>query len=487
MKERFNRRILRDETKEDWAARFYEAAARSGTLYRTAGHGLIYIDSCAGPRRVMSDNDFFGIANSTVEAIEVKLKDGEEYTSSVFLTTDETRTLFAHPAKDVLPEVVAVVTEPAVVPSERPGHYKVLERGYNRGSRIFYYVPAHHNPIPPKTGVFHLSRCFEGVPFETPMHRNNLLAWLLGGVCLDPRVNPPLLVVTGNQQGIGKTSCVQAVGRVLTGGDTSPISQRGGGDEFGKQISAKFVENERIIFLDNIVTPQGRSFDNPQLSALLTQGFSKKVRVLGHSRSVSSSGVLFAASLNDAKLSTDLADRSLVVKLFREKNCPMTPYCLDYAVENRDAIYGELLGLALGDADGHCLKFPTFRFRGWLDFVYPRIVPLFGELGLAEGRSVDDLTQELFSLGFEVVGPDATSFDAKEFLLRITTRQGTYPALEQKFLSIISEKNRVISAGRYLAARCGDSLAVNQETTVRLICTKERDKTAAEYKFEVVQ
>jgi hypothetical protein len=108
-----------------------------------------------------------------------------------------------------------------------------------------------------------------GVPFLSEAHRNNVIAWLVGGMTLND-VNPPMITVTGNDRGVGKSSLVQACGYILTGQNQNAI--RSSGEEFEKQLGAKFASEERFIMLDNITTGGNRSYKNAKLSSLLTEG-----------------------------------------------------------------------------------------------------------------------------------------------------------------------------------------------------------------------
>lgn len=482
----FNRRVFPDETKDDWAGRFYEAAAQTQLLYRNDGVGLTYIDPSSGPVRLMSDLEAYGIFHTVVEVCQVNEgRDGEERQTTAFLTPSEVRILFSHQAKASLPLLRAVVSEPVVV-AVANNRFAAIQPGFDTqyGSGIYYYVKPLQSPIRPSSSRARLSECFSGVPFKSTAHRNNLLAWLLGGICADPRMDAPLLVVCGNQQGVGKSSTVQAAGHILTGSVPNPVDYHA--QEFMKQLSARFLENERVILMDNIVSNRGRSFDNAQLSALLTQGQSKRIRILGHSRSVSASGVLFAASLNDAKLSTDLSDRSLVVQLYREINGPMTPFCKDYAIEHRNELYAELLGLALEEADAPGGPgFTNFRFRRWLDFVAPRVGRHFGSLAIEESAGIDELTLELSHWGLDHLDAE---FEVDFLLKSLAADEAKYPSLCDKLYGKTSERAKSTWGALFLNARTNQYFQFDGGLKIRLLRLRDADKhQKASYVFREVK
>lgn len=477
----FNRAVLRGETRAEWASRFFAAAAASGRVFRTSDENLLVVPDGAGPKRIYSPDQFDGVLCEIINVVQALRDDddGEQRMVTANLSRPELMKLFFSEQKRALPLVSAIVHEPVVVPSGN-GSYVVTQPGYNPGNGVYYYVPPGEVPVIPVPGTDALAMCFSAVPFENATYRANLIAWLLGGVCLDPTLDPPLLVVSGNQQGIGKSSVVQAAGTIVTGTMPSPISPQGG--EFAKQVSAQFLENSRFLFLDNIVIRGGGSYDNTQLSTLLTQGFSKKMRILGHSRSVSASGILVAASLNDAKLSVDLATRSLAVKLCSWQPKLHVPYCKHYAADNRRRLYGELLWLALQSRDDDATdeRYIGFRFRRWLNFVRPRIEKHFGPLAVTESCTLDEITQELYHFGLDWADQP---FSVGDFLTRLSTKMSQFPALAQKRASIPSERGAQTAFGQLLSGRENQALSLDGSVTVTLqVETKRNGKV---YQFKV--
>jgi len=482
MREQFAKGVRRGQTRAEWCRDFYQKALKTGRLYLQADCGhLVYVDPSFGPRRIFSASDFYGILHSLVEVVTFRQDDnGEWQVAAALLNREETANLSDSPEKTLLPVLRALVFEPVVVP-KGPG-FRIIPPGFDPESGYYYWTAPGTAPISIVEGTEHLSKVFAGVPFERPAYKANLIAWLLGAISADQAMQTPFLVCDGNQQGVGKTSVVQAAGYILSGGLPSPIDPRG--QEFWKQLSTRFVENDRVIFLDNITTHRGGSYDNEHLSGLLTQGTSKRIRILGQSKTVSAAGILFAASLNDAKLSADLSERSLLVRLFREKNQPMVPYCKEYAIEHRRALYGELLWLATQPAPPveDCVH-SNFRFRRWLQFVMPRVEKFFGPMGIEEARSLDDATQELFSWGADNV---SSPFFAAEFLPKILAFADRYPCLYQRVASISSERGKAISIGRLLKQHVGDVHSIQNSLKIKLVALP-RDEGGNRYEFQEVK
>ena len=480
MRETFSKTVQRGSTRAQWAEEFYGKARKTGRLFLQEGGGsLVYIDPSFGPRRIFTSSDFFGVLHNLVEVVSFRRDENDEWVPRpALLTREETATLFDAPEKATLYTLRAVVFEPMVVP-DGPRH-RVIEPGYDPASQYFYWVPAGTAPIQPVEGVENLTRAFSGVPFERQGYRANLMAWLLGAVSADPATQTPFLVVDGNQAGLGKTSVVQSAGYILSGSVPSPIEPRGA--EFWKGLSSRFVEGDtRVVAMDNIVNSRGGSYDNETLAGLLTQGASKKIRILGQSKTVSAAGIVFCCSLNDAKLSSDLTERSLLVRLFREKNCPMSPFVKAEAMAHRRAIYGELLWLAMQPAPPvPDSVHPNFRFRAWLSFVMPRIEKYFGALAIEESRTLDDATQELFSWGADNSG---VPFHSSEFMSRVLAFPEKYPCLHARISSAQSDKGKVISVGRLLAQRVGDIYSIQGTLKIKLV-SLPKDEAGNRYSFE---
>lgn len=478
----FNRELLPHETRAQWAARFYERASATKRVYRTSDDNMLVIPERGLPIRIYHPDLFDGVLGEIVDIVQmIRGRGGEQSPVTATLQRPELLKLFNSTQKHILPEVKAIVYEPVLVPCGNGG-YEISHPGYNPASGVYYFVKPGEPAIRPLPGTEHLEACFSAVPFESQPFRANLLGWLLGGVLLDQTLDPPLLVVTGNRQGIGKSSVVQAAGSIITGVQPSPMSPHG--SEFTKQLSAAFLESQRFLFLDNIVVRAGGSYDNTHLSTLLTQGFSKKVRLLGHSRNVSSSGILIAASLNDAKLSTDLATRSLPIKLMTWEDRLHSPYCKHYAVEHRAELYGELLWLGLQGQDDSATsqEHLAFRFRRWLQFVRPRIEARFGPMALDEAAALDEISQEMFHFGVDWHDVD---FTVTDFVGRLRLMASRYPALSTKLGNIPSDAGIRSAFGKMLQAKTDKPISTDGTLTVTLRGREDKKEKRTVYRFEV--
>jgi hypothetical protein len=460
-----------------WCEAFYTHAANSGLLFRSPEGFLMFLDATQGPRRLLYANELYAVIPSIVNLIR-PVERGRDVPA--IMQNPQILTLFSSDARHLLPQIDAVVKEPVV--AHTPKGYCLIDKpGYDHATRIYYHAAADSDVIKVRHDTKYLERAFEGVPFQSKEARNNVFAWLVSGVVMDPNIITPLMAVSGNDRGIGKSSLVQACGIILTGHQQSPVQHHGA--ELEKGISSRFMEGSRFLAIDNVVMPQGQAFNNDRLARLLTDSWSKKLRILGQSRTVSQSGVMFSITMNSCRLGPDLSTRSLSIPLYRTTLGPMVPYCVEEAREHRSKIYGELLGLALscGEAKRQTYS-PMFRFRGWLDFVHPRICPTFGRLALDTAEELDDRLQDLFGYGVDN-GSDGHPFTAAEFYKVLRNDPDRYPGLLSHVLSACSERGRLIKLGTFLSQQVGRVYSFSPTLSVELHAKKSSPKHAITYYF----
>jgi hypothetical protein len=433
------------------------------------------------PRRLNSVGEFKGAAESIYDFKKVVRYSHGEKQIPVRLKRDEAESLFGSEAKSVLPELKHVIFSPCVICDPITGVPRLTKPGFDSDTGVFYHLPPGGRPIEPVEGVGRLKECFSGVPFERVEYRNNLIAWLLGGLVLNSGMEAPLLVFTGNMQGIGKTKTMEAVGYILSGRISPPMAHYG--EEFDKQLSCQFIECNRFITFDNITNKQG-TFHNPRLASLLTQAGDKKIRILGHSSYVGQGDVLFALTANHCKLDMDLATRALLIKLYSEFPCLMRPYVLDYAVKYRREIYGELLGLVDSMHYEHPPNlFPAFRYRRWLNFVYPRIYQYFGPLAIQEVREVSGAATEIFKY---LIERGDWEFSAGELFTQVNCFPNKFQEILEQ-LEPYPDPVKISELGKVLSRNCDKDFS-NFGYVVKLVkLGSGNHRLAARYKLEVIQ
>jgi hypothetical protein len=449
-----------DDDNDGYCRRFYETLAQTKTLFRKEDGSLWIILPGARPDRVNTLEEFQGKIHNVAKIVRSGQR-GQDMPAG--LDREHGRLLYYSTEMLSLPLLRSVVYEPAAVHVGN-GAYRLTQPGYAAENGIYYWVAPDERPIEPLEGVHHLTTAFSGVPFEREEYRNNLIAWLLGAVTLDPRVEAPMIVVTGNTQGIGKSKTVESAGYILTGQSQAPVDQHS--EEFEKGVGTRFSEGIRFISLDNVVSGSG-SYKNPRLARLLTSGYSKKVRILGHSRSVEQKGVQVALSANGARLERDLATRSLPVKLYCAAPGPMDPYVLDYVQDHRREVYGELLWLACQDVEPIAVNTSSeFRFRRWLEFTLPRVKKFFGSMAIEEASELDDEVIELFSWGSDL--EEDTRFDVSELEHAALSNRDKFPALSESLSNLLSQKGRRRYLTLFLRRYCDRVFHIDNVTPLLL-------------------
>src|SRR5262249_37808533 len=141
-----------------------------------------------------------------------------------------------------------------------------------------------------------------------------LLTGLLGNhFVAEPK---PMGLVDGNQQEIGKTLLVQAVGQVLDGCEPEriPLTRD---EELEKKGGAKLRESRSsLFFFDNVKAKVESAFlEANALSPLLS------VRLLGHSQNITRpNGYLWFVTSNLTSGSSDMITRGAPIRLRYEGN-----------------------------------------------------------------------------------------------------------------------------------------------------------------------
>lgn len=377
---------------DEFGERVFSALASTGRCFRKPSeNNLIYYFPNDYSLPVPADRaDFFGILHDLVTFQAAK----EGVLFPCILAERPVKFLFSCHHRHLLPPFEIVLTEPAVF-HDPAGKPFIPDLGYNSSTQSYSLQSS--LKFERMSGVEHIKRAFSGVPFASAGFFSNVVAYLLGAVVYDRNVEPPLMAITGNQPGIGKTKLASAIGYVLTGCEPPPICYTSEND-LDKQIGARFNAGQRVICIDNITTEGNKPFSHSGLAMHITAGLSKSVRQLGLSRNITMRGVQFCLTANHCTLDEDLTVRAIMVRLHREELSVMVPYVMDQVYQYRKEIYGELLNLALSTPNGKFtgLEDQFFRFRGWLQFVRPRLAGLFEPLDLATGLT--ELDQDFYTL-----------------------------------------------------------------------------------------
>lgn len=479
----------------EWATRLYIELAKYNRLFRHAETGiLIFIEPGGRPRFLTNPVDLYGVLNSIVSFYRQRppLREGGEPVKAFsMLSENVARSLFKGAFSQYLPPLHSVITAPLVVYSDTREPYISIP-GYDPFSQLYYEPTAFIPKIPADTDLPHLKTVFSGVPFaarsQIPFgspYISNLVAWMARAlvftppsVCNIPVGQSPILTVSGNQPGIGKTEVVKTVGVILNG--VLPTICDAAPSELHKQIGTRLMSNDHFIFLDNIKSGNS-GFDSTALAAFITTG-NVSVRLLNTNQQISGSNVLFALTLNDARLSPDIATRALPVRLYSDTVQSMVPFCTDYAFQHRAELYGELLALAKSTPDTSGFV-PKTRFASWETFVEPRVAPFFGPLE-TDSATFDKRLQEIFAYGLDLSSRGGSNeFSTSDLHMEIFNAPQKYSQLHEWLSGAPGNKAQQTRLGIYLGRSCG----IKHKLSAGRVCCLERCSSARIQKYVVLE
>jgi hypothetical protein len=453
----------------DWGTlpnNLFDILAHTGSFYRDVNDNIMFL--VGNEFKTLTDREAF--AGAVHQAVSVR-KAGDRGEEIRTMIPEDLKRLFwnAPLARRRLPLVQVVFPLPVVIGPD------LIEPGYNGKHKV--YVTS--KQIKPRSGTEHLEKCFSAIPFATPAHRSNYFAWLLGGVLGDIGISQPLLVLSGNQQRVGKTTLANAAAEIL--GEPNPGKLNFNMNEFRKTLSAVYAAGKRVALMDNVDT-SGNPYRNAILAEELTG--SKSTRLLGHSRDVSGAGTRFILTCNNAKLDKDLASRAIDVHLHSDEPCYPEPYPVTYAEQHQKQIYGELLGIAL-EKHKRPLEKSGFRCVQWSRFVKPRVEKHFGPVDFSGVASdLDAEVVELFNLGETLIADDARTeaLSASELAERLFS----LPAFDERKYRFKTDKARQTSIGQFLKGIVGREVVMPSGMRLALRCEHDKKNKSNRYHWEVV-
>jgi len=214
--------------------------------------------------------------------------------------------------------------------------------------------------------------------FDTPTDLVNIVAMLLTGLLMNHLVaaGKPVLVINGNQKGIGKTLLAIVLGIILDGSDPPLIHYTEDEDELGKRLGARIKPEApfSVLFFDNRKGSIGGS-----LLESLALAPRVNVRMLGHNLDISrANDFLWIFTANHARATDDMTQRSVLVQLHYEGDPKkrFTGTTIEeealkrYAREHRNQIVGELLGMVIRWREaGKPLGTQEHRCKRWAELI----------------------------------------------------------------------------------------------------------------------
>ena len=337
------------DTVESLYAQVVGVMRKSGEFF-CFNHGLVRVIPGTGPRRVTSAN----VNGLLASFMEIDIQEARNQVGHVKFGLFPSEHKEAFPAcpsvLDALPKLDAYTRSPVFDTTWT----FVSKKGHYAASRIFYDGPE----IPILEGHETLDRLLSEFCWERPADRVNFIGMLLTAITIPNWPRHPMAVFNANKSQVGKTQLASSLAVIVDGRHPSMVGYTPDDTEFEKALGQQVDNGDRVIVIDNAkvgrhanMRKTGPEIESPVLERSVT-AVQLNFRRLGRNDSpiTCENVVIFALTVNTAKLSVDLRNRSVPINLFLEGesvdrtfNLPCQPE--DFALENRTAIIGELAGM----------------------------------------------------------------------------------------------------------------------------------------------
>lgn len=231
------------------------------------------------------------------------------------------------------------------IPFVTPAFGIITRPGYGKKSRAYYDGVE----IEPVEGDHHLQKMLSGFHWASEADLVNFVALLLCGLMAHLfRGRRPVGVVSGNKPGVGKSLLAKLCGILLDGQVQRTISYRKNDEEFEKQLATCVRSGARVVVVDN-VRADGAEIRSAALERSITDEH-LNFRLLGTSTAITKpNDLVFVLTVNRARLSPDLARRSLPINLSFDGDVRAHHYPIadltDFAKGHRKEILGELVSI----------------------------------------------------------------------------------------------------------------------------------------------
>lgn len=172
---------------------------------------------------------------------------------------------------------------------------------------------------PKQTG--RLDEMIDMINYATPVDRILLKSFFMTPFWGGPGGSRPAFLIDGQtsdeagRRGIGKTTLTDLLA-LLCGGEAIDVSNKTDGEDIKKRILG--AGEARIVRMDNV---KSDNFSNEVIESLITIG-----RISGHRMYIGQATMMnwfsFVMTFNDAQLSKDMAQRTIIIRLKRPKYDP---------------------------------------------------------------------------------------------------------------------------------------------------------------------
>lgn len=223
----------------------------------------------------------------------------------------------------------------------------------------------------------------------TPADAELILAMILTPFWGGKHGARPAFVITSNAgRGAGKTTLANMLGRIV-GGPIVGVSANEDVEKVKTRLLSAGGEEARLVLLDNV---KSLKFSSADLEALITATHISGHRMYaGEARRPNT--LTWLITFNGASLSTDLAQRSVVIHLdMSPKSGTWETETQAFIDENRQALIADIVGILQRPADP--LAQHT-RWAAWEDAILARTTnPAASQLVIRERQQVADVERE---------------------------------------------------------------------------------------------
>jgi hypothetical protein len=266
--------------------------------------------------------------------------------------------LSSSPTRLALPQILVYATRPVF-----DAEFNLLGPGWHPEPGVLIHGPDVEPILPPVVTPDrpvrerlpqHLGVLLGDFCFAAPADLVNAIAAMLTGLLmvLFVSVGKAVVLLDGNQPGVGKTLLARVIGIVLDGIDPQLIHYTPDDEELAKRICATLRGSaQSVLLIDNAKVKAGGEVSSPVLEA---NSMASKIslRILGVSSNyVRPNDLLWFLTMNQTKTSPDLVLRGLPIRFRHDGNPGDRDFQgrdpLACAREHRTEILCELMGLVL--------------------------------------------------------------------------------------------------------------------------------------------
>jgi putative DNA primase/helicase len=266
--------------------------------------------------------------------------------------------LNSDPTRAALPRIETYANRPVF-----DRDFSFLGNGWHPSAGVLVHGPAVEPVVPPSVNTTgraidrlptHLRRLLAGFCFVGDADVINTVGAMLTGLLPThfQQLGKALVLVDGNQPGVGKTLLVRTIGMVLDDGDPRVVSFTADEEELNKRTCAILRGRpQSILIYDNAKTTSGRPISSPFIESN-SMASHICLRILGQSANIDRpNDVVWAITMNNTKTSPDLVSRGLPIRLHYEGLPEDRDFGssdpIAYAKEHRAEILGELAGMVI--------------------------------------------------------------------------------------------------------------------------------------------